>query len=180
MPTATPTPTPTHTPTPTGTSTSTPTNIPTATPTPTVDAGPDQTANEGDEISFSSTVTDGLNTYTIQWDFGDGAMASGTLTPTHTYADNDVYTVTLNVSVHGGAVGSDTLLVTVDNVPPAVGLITAPMDLLAVSTTITASASVASIPNTPTTPTRPPRSNQSAAAGRCIASGTHRRAGGDA
>lgn len=120
------------------TPTATPTNTPT--PTLTVDAGPDQMADEGDEVSFSGTVTDGLNTYTVEWDFGDGATASGTLTPTHTYADNGLYTVTLTVSVNGGAVGSDTLLVTVDNVAPAVGLITAPMDPLAVNNTTTASA----------------------------------------
>ena len=87
-------------------------STPTPTPTPTVDAGPDQTADEGEEVSFSATITDGLNTYTIEWDFGDGATASGTLTPTHTYADNDVYTVTLTVTVNGGAVGSDTLATT--------------------------------------------------------------------
>ena len=115
-------------------------STPTPTPTPTVDAGPDQTADEGEEVSFSATITDGLNTYTIEWDFGDGATASGTLTPTHTYADNDVYTVTLTVTVNGGAVGSDTLLATVDNVAPVVGPITAPMDPLAVNTTVTASA----------------------------------------
>jgi PKD repeat protein len=58
--------------TPTPTATPTPTSTPTATPPPTVAAGPDQTADEGDEVSFSGTVTDGLNTYTVEWRRGFG------------------------------------------------------------------------------------------------------------
>jgi PKD repeat protein len=39
---------------------------------------------------------------------------------THVYADNGIYTVTLTVADDDGAVTSDTVLITVDNAPPAV------------------------------------------------------------
>jgi PKD repeat protein len=96
---------------------------------PTVDAGPDQTANEGSPVSFNGSFTDPDigQTHTIEWSLGDGATASGTLTPTHTYADNPqgafgsgVYTVVLTVTDSQGGVGYDTLAVTVNNVAPSV------------------------------------------------------------
>jgi len=88
---------------------------------PTVDAGFDQTAYEGDIISFSGDFSDpGCDTWTYDWDFGDGATGSGSLTPTHTYGDNGVYTVMLTVTDDDGGVGTDTLTVTVDNVPPTI------------------------------------------------------------
>jgi PKD repeat protein len=112
--------------------------------TPVVEAGADQTVNEGDVVSFSGSFVDrgtdksevapkkcvdpcppqpsdpGLDTHTIEWDFGDGSTASGALTPTHVYADNGVYTVTLTVTDDDGGMGSDTLTVTVNNVAPTV------------------------------------------------------------
>jgi PKD repeat protein len=88
---------------------------------PTVDAGPDQTVDEGDTVSFSGSFTDpGADTHTIVWDFGDGSTAAGTLTPSHAYGDNGVYTVTLTVTDDDGGVGTDTLTVTVNNVAPTV------------------------------------------------------------
>jgi hypothetical protein len=45
--------------------------------------------------------------YTITWDFGDGVTSTGTLTPTHTYADDGDYTVTLAVDDGNGGVGTD-------------------------------------------------------------------------
>ena len=86
---------------------------------PIVDAGSDQTVNEGDLVVFSGSYanSDGP-TPTIAWDFGDGVTASGMLTPTHTYADEGIYTVTLVVTDGLGAAGSDWLLVTIDNVAP--------------------------------------------------------------
>lgn len=89
---------------------------------PTVEAGPDQLVNEGDVVSFSGSFTDPgwLDTHTYTWDFGDGGTTSGTLTPTHTYCDNGIYTVTLTVTDDDGGVDMDTLTVTVNNVPPTV------------------------------------------------------------
>jgi PKD repeat protein len=55
----------------------------------------------------------------VTWDFGDGATASGTLTPTHIYADDGAYTVTLVVTDDLGGVGIDTLVVIVNNMSPS-------------------------------------------------------------
>jgi PKD repeat protein len=107
----------------------------------TVEAGSDQTINEGDIASFSGNFTDpGNDTHTIDWDFGDGTTATGTLTPTHVYADNGEYTVTLTVTDDDGGVGIDTLNVTVNNLAPSLSSILAPTDPVQVGTEITASA----------------------------------------
>jgi len=88
---------------------------------PIVEAGSDQTADEGDTVSFSGTFTDPgvLDTHTYLWDFGDGEISSE-LDTSHAYADNGVYTVTLTVTDNDGDSGADTLAVTVANVAPAV------------------------------------------------------------
>jgi len=89
---------------------------------PTVEAGPDQTVNEGEIVHFTGISTDPGrdDTHTFEWDFGDGTTASGTLTPTHVYGDNGVYTVTVTVTDDEGGVGTDSLLVTVNNVAPSI------------------------------------------------------------
>lgn len=89
---------------------------------PSVQAGPDQTGNESDTVSFSGSFSDPgwLDTHTYAWDFGDGGTASGTLTPTHVYSDNGIYTVTLTMTDDDGGVGIDTMQVTVNNVAPTV------------------------------------------------------------
>ncbi|QYZ65326.1 MAG: hypothetical protein OI74_04600 [Gammaproteobacteria bacterium (ex Lamellibrachia satsuma)] len=92
---------------------------------PTANAGPDQTANEGNTANFAGSFTDPgtVDTHTIEWNFGDGsAPVSGSLTPSHTYADNGVYTVTLTVTDKDGGMDTDTLTVTVGNVAPVVAV----------------------------------------------------------
>lgn len=110
---------------------------------PVAEAGNDQTVNEGDTVSFSGSYTDAGtdDTQTIKWDFGDGTTSSDTLTPTHIYADNRVYTVTLNVTDDNGGVGTDTLTLAVNNVNPALGEIVYPTDPASVNTKITTSCS---------------------------------------
>ena len=82
---------------------------------PVVSAGDDRVAYEGDVVTFTGEFLDPglLDTHTIEWNFGDGATLSGTLTPSHTYTDNGTYTVTLTVTDDNGGIGSDTLEVTV-------------------------------------------------------------------
>ncbi len=90
---------------------------------PSVDAGADQMFNEGDAANFSGSFSDpgSVDTHTIEWNFGDGsATVSGSLTPSHAYADNSVYTVTLTVTDKDGGIGTDTLTVTVNNIAPSV------------------------------------------------------------
>jgi uncharacterized repeat protein (TIGR01451 family) len=89
---------------------------------PQVEAGADQTAGEGQLVQFTGSYTDPNRLVdqaaTITWSFGDGSTASGTLTPTHTYADDGLYYVMLEVDDGEGGIASDTLLVTVSNVAP--------------------------------------------------------------
>ncbi|WP_135609692.1 PKD domain-containing protein [Methanococcoides sp. AM1] len=82
---------------------------------PVVDAGPDQTANAGNEVRFSGNFDDPgiLDTHIISWDFGDSEIAESALTPAHTYADKGVYNVILTITDNDGASTSDTATVTV-------------------------------------------------------------------
>ncbi len=87
---------------------------------PTVDAGPDQRRYEGEIVYFSGVFTDtSADTHEILWDFGDGTFAAGALTPTHVYSEPADFTVTLTVTDDDGAVGSDVMTVTVDNLAPS-------------------------------------------------------------
>lgn len=85
-------------------------------------AGPDQITTEGTVVAFDGSGShdaDG-DALTYTWSFGDGATATGA-TPSHGYADNGVYTVTLTVDDGHGNSSSDTLVVAVNNVAPAAG-----------------------------------------------------------
>jgi PKD repeat protein len=92
------------------------------------EAGTAQTVNEGAEVQFSGSSIDpgdpdALLPTSITWDFGNGTPAvTGTLIPTHVYADNGVYTATLTFAYVDDAEYSDTVLITVDNVAPSLDL----------------------------------------------------------
>jgi PKD repeat protein len=98
---------------------------------PTVNIGSDQTSNEGQSTTFNGTYTDPgiLDTHTLQWNFGDGTTQTGTLIPTHIYADNGIYTVTLTVTDNDGATTTDNLVVTVNNIAPTINNLTGPVTL---------------------------------------------------
>ncbi|MBN1436178.1 MAG: PKD domain-containing protein [Sedimentisphaerales bacterium] len=95
---------------------------------PDVDAGPDITINEGQVAHFYGSFTDPygpLDTeYSFEWDFGDIPPAAPAYTEhaDHRYLDDTggPFTATFYVSDKDGGVGSDTVLVTVLNVPPTV------------------------------------------------------------
>ena len=88
---------------------------------PVVNAGDDITINEGGTAHFNGVFKDSgwLDTHTFEWDFDDGSpLVQGTLTPTHMYTDDGVYTVTLTVTDDDGGTGKDTLTVTVLDLAP--------------------------------------------------------------
>jgi uncharacterized lipoprotein NlpE involved in copper resistance len=92
--------------------------------TPEVEAGENIATSEGASVNFEGSYSDPGRLHSggteMMWYFGDGSTASGTLTPTHSFADNGVYTVTLTITDSQGAAGSDFLVVTVTNVNPTI------------------------------------------------------------
>jgi hypothetical protein len=101
---------------------------------PSIEAGQDQTVDEGDSVQFEGNYTDpgSEDTHIATWDWGDGSpiesgtvseefnSTTGNVTGSHAYCDNGTYTVTLNVTDDDGGWSTDTLTVTVNNVPPLV------------------------------------------------------------
>jgi PKD repeat protein len=95
---------------------------------PLVDAGPDDTINEGDTFVSAGSFSDpGADTWTATVDYGDGSAVQPlplnpdkTFELSHVYADDGVYTVTVTVTDDEGGSGSDTAIVTVNNVAPLV------------------------------------------------------------
>jgi DNA/RNA endonuclease G (NUC1) len=82
--------------------------------------GPDA-GNEGSALSFSasgSTDPDAGDVLTYSWDFGDNTTATG-VNPSHVFADNGQYIVTMTVRDQIGAWRSTTKVVTISNVAPS-------------------------------------------------------------
>ena len=99
---------------------------------PAVGAGADATVDEGSLFSGSGSFTDpGVDAWTATVDYGDGSgvqtltlEADKTFGLSHTYADNGTYTVIVTVEDDDTGVGSDSLVVTVDNVAPELANVT--------------------------------------------------------
>jgi PKD repeat protein len=89
---------------------------------PVVDCGPDVEVNEDVPIQFMGYAYDTSSDeqdLSYSWDFGDGNTGLDQ-NPTHSYSNQGTYTVTLTVTDDNSEIGSDTLLVTVKNIPPTV------------------------------------------------------------
>ena len=89
---------------------------------PVADAGPDQTVIIDQMVNFNgagSSDPDGMIDSFV-WDFGDGSIPGTGETAIHSYSIFGDYEVELTVTDNGGAIASDTMLVTVTppNQPP--------------------------------------------------------------
>ncbi len=80
-------------------------------------AGPGQSANEGQAVSFQGSASGGSSPYSYAWAFGDGGTATGQAV-SHTYANDGSYTATLTVTDARGASASSSAAVTVRDVGP--------------------------------------------------------------
>jgi hypothetical protein len=95
----------------------------------------DAPKDEGSELAVSAEFTDPgwLDTHTATIDFGDGTIleariteentrpdASGTVEAKHIYGDNATYLVTLTLVDDDGGIDTETIEVTINNVPPGV------------------------------------------------------------
>ncbi len=97
---------------------------------PQVNAGPDQAVAEGSPFAAAGSFTDADSTsWTATVDYGDSSGVQPlalnpdkTFNLSHAYTDNGSYTVTVSITDNQGATGTDTVAVTVTNVPPSVSL----------------------------------------------------------
>ena len=110
---------------------------------PVASVGGPYSGTEGAPVSFSLSGSD-VNADDVlgySWNLGDGTTGSGSVAPSsHTYADNGVYTITLEVN--DGAGGTDTQVTTaiITNVAPALGAITASISLFPLGTSASVTA----------------------------------------
>ena len=86
-------------------------------PTPSFTYQPSQ-PTDLDLIQFTDTTMDPAGEIIAwSWNFGDGATST-LQNPTHQYANNGAYTVTLTITLNGGSTASKSKQVQVSNVPP--------------------------------------------------------------
>ncbi|MCG3127763.1 MAG: hypothetical protein CHACPFDD_02635 [Phycisphaerae bacterium] len=89
---------------------------------PTASAGPDQSAETGDVLTFdasASTDSDGtIQTYS--WNFGGGVTKTGKIV-THSWATAGTYTVTLTVTDNCSATATDACVATITPTDPCQG-----------------------------------------------------------
>jgi len=77
--------------------------------------GGDMSADEGTPLTLAGAVAGNYTSFA--WDFGDGTGDTSSLTPSHTWADDGAYTVTLSATNSFGT-DTDSATVTVNNLPP--------------------------------------------------------------
>ncbi len=80
--------------------------------------------DEGLSTSFSALVadagTDDLPDLVITWAWGDGTADSTGATPSHTWADDGTYTITVSVDDQDGGVTTQTETITIGNIDPSI------------------------------------------------------------
>jgi len=90
---------------------------------PVAEAGPNKTAQVGQEIVFDASASydpDGTITW-FHWSFGDGSDFGTVLSScSHSYSSAGTYTVVLTVTDNGGLTASDTCTATVTEAPPVI------------------------------------------------------------
>ena len=96
---------------------------------PLVNAGADRIATEGSTIALTASLQSlpQQGPFVIEWDFGDGTVMASepTLDPgaalsiQHVFIDDGTYQVTVTVTDAAGAVGSDSVTISVGNAAPA-------------------------------------------------------------
>lgn len=89
---------------------------------PNANAGGSRTGSEGAAVAFDGSASsdpDG-NALSYDWDFGDGSQHGSGATPSHTYADNGTYVVTLTVDDRNGGTSTATTTASITNVAPLV------------------------------------------------------------
>lgn len=89
---------------------------------PVASVGPPPSGVEGSPMAFAGSVSDPgtADTHTFAWDFGDGTTTVGSATPSHAYADDGSYTVTLTVTDDDGAVDTASVVASPANVAPTI------------------------------------------------------------
>lgn len=121
---------------------------PTSNQVPEVEISPPAPVFEGSAFLGSGYFTDLDSTsWAATIDYGDGSevepltlAADNTYASVHTYEDNGVYNLTVNVTDGEGGTGTATGTVTVDNVSPVIGIIVLPEDPQALNAAVTAQA----------------------------------------
>jgi uncharacterized repeat protein (TIGR01451 family) len=125
--TSTQNPTPEPTPEPTPSPTPTPTPTPVTNKPPVADPDGPYTGTEGALMTFAGSCSydpDG-SIVSYEWDFGDGATGAG-VSPTHRYAQEGVYPVTLTVTDNDGATDTKSTTAAVDDTEPVAGFTATP------------------------------------------------------
>jgi PKD repeat protein len=120
---------------------------PTDNTAPAVTTGNNATTSEGTGFSRTGSFTDPSSTsWTATVDYGDGsgthplALRGQGFTLGHTYADDGIYQVTVQVTDNQGATGTGNVTVAVSNVAPVVSAVSAQVDPVQLGTSVSSSA----------------------------------------